>query len=84
MSIRECVDYVHVRGTCISTSMLMPSKLHVTVVHKFGLPNRHGIITCDNHLLHLRFDHKDDRIVYVWAQPVQTEEPYYYSYCAIA
>ena len=43
MSIRECVDYVHVRGTCISTSMLAPSKLHVTVVHQFGLPNRHGI-----------------------------------------
>ena len=82
MSIRECVDYVHVRGTCISTSMLAPSKLHVTVVHQFGLPNRHGIITCDNHLLHLRFDHKDDRIVYVWAQPVETEGSY--SYCAVA
>jgi len=85
MSIRECVDYVWVRGTCVSTSMLAPSMLHVTVVHKFGLPNRHGIITCDGHLLHLRFDHKDDRIVYVWAQPVEDDagahEGYY---CTIA
>ena len=82
MSIRECVDYVWVRGTCISTAMIAPSTLHVTVVHKFGLPNRHGIITCDGYLLHLRFDHKDDRIVYVWAQPVAHDnEPAYY--CAI-
>ena len=81
MSIRECVDYVWVRGTCISTSMLAPSTLHVTVVHQFGLPNRHSIITCDGYLLHLRFDHKDDRIVYVWAQQVAQDEPAYY--CAI-
>ena len=42
-----------------------------TVVHKFGLPNRHGIITCDNYLLHLRFDQKNDSLVYVWAAPVE-------------
>tara|TARA_X000001036_G_C20636138_1_gene789160 strand:+ start:1040 stop:1297 length:258 start_codon:yes stop_codon:yes gene_type:complete len=74
MSIRECVDYVWVRGTCISTAMIAPSTLHVTVVHTFGLPNRHGIISCDGHLLHLRFDHRDDRIVYVWAQPVENDD----------
>ena len=80
MSIRECVDYVWVRGTCISTSMIAPSTLHVTVVHQFGLPNRHGVITCDGYLLHLRFDRRDDRIVYVWAHQVAQDEP---AYCAI-
>jgi len=80
--IRECVDYVWVRGTCLSTSMLAPSTLHVTVVHKFGLPNRHGIIACDGHLLHARFDHRDDRLVHVWAQPVEEAREDYH--CAIA
>jgi hypothetical protein len=47
--------------------------MHVTFVHKFGLPNKHGIIPCDNHLLHLRFDHKNDSLVYVWAAPVEPE-----------
>ena len=88
MSVRtlqqECAEHVTIRGTSVSLSFAAPSVMHVSVVHKFGLPNRHGIITCDGHLLHLRFDHKDDRIVYVWAQPMQTEEPYYYSYCAIS
>lgn len=81
MSIRECVEHVHVRGTCISTSMIAPSKLHVTVVHQFGLPNQHGIIACDNFLLHLRFDNKDDHVVHVWAQAVQSEEA---QYCTVA
>lgn len=72
MSIRinECVEYVTIRGTSVSLSFAAPSVLHVTVVHKFGLPNRNGIITCDNHLLHLRFDHWDDSLVYVWASTV--------------
>ena len=80
MSIREVVDYVQVRGTSISTSMLAPSTLHVTVVHQFGLPNRHGIISCDGYLLHLRFDHKDDRLVYVWAQSIEDANE---SYCVV-
>ena len=83
MSVRECVDHVWVRGTCISTSMLAPSTLHVTVVHQFGLPNRHGIISCDGHLLHLRFDRKDDRLVHVWAHPIE-EANQGYHYCAVA
>ena len=81
MSVRECVDHVWVRGTCISTSMIAPSTLHVTVVHQFGLPNRHGIISCDGHLLHLRFDRKDDRLVHVWAHPIEEANQ---SYCAVA
>lgn len=82
MSIRECVDYVWVRGTCLSTSMIAPSTLHVTVVHQFGLPNRHGIISCDGHLLHVRFDQKDDRLVHVWAQPIEAANEGYH--CAVA
>ena len=73
MSIRECVDYVWVRGTCISTSMLAPSTLHVTVVHKFGLPNRNGIIPCDDYMVHLRFDVRNDALVHVWAARVEEE-----------
>ena len=74
MSIRECVDHVWVRGTCLSTSLIAPSTLHVTVVHQFGLPNRHGIISCDNYSVHLRFDTKNDQLVYVWAAPVAEEQ----------
>ena len=82
MSIRECVDHVWVRGTCLSTSLIAPSTLHVTVVHQFGLPNRHGIISCDGHLLHVRFDHRDDRLVHVWAHPIAEDNQGYH--CAIA
>lgn len=74
MSIRtlnESVEHVTIRGTSVSTSFAFPSVLHVTIVHKFGLPNRHGIIACDNYLVHLRFDPKNDSLVYVWASPVE-------------
>jgi len=70
------VDHVTIRGTSISTSFTVPSCLHVTVVHTFGLPNRHGIIACDDYLVHLRFDVKNDTIVWVWASPVVDEEPW--------
>ena len=77
MSIRtlhDSVDHVTIRGTSVSTSFAFPSVLHVTVVHKFGLPNRHGIISCDNYAVHLRFDTKNDQLVYVWAAPVAEEQ----------
>jgi len=77
MSVRalqqDCAEHVNIRGTAVSLSFAAPSIMHVTVVHKFGLPNRHGIITCDNYLLHLRFDQKNDSLVYVWAAPVEPE-----------
>ena len=79
MSVRtlqqDCAEHVNIRGTSVSLSFAAPSVLHVSVVHKFGLPNRHGIIPCDNYLLHLRFDQKNDSLVYVWAAPVE-EEPW--------
>ena len=63
MSVRtlqqECAEHVTIRGTSVSLSFAAPSVMHVTVVHKFGLPNKHGIIPCDDYVLHLRFDHKN-------------------------
>ena len=73
MSIRtlhESVEHVTIRGTSVSTSFAFPSLLHVSVVHKFGLPNRHGVIPCDDHLVYLRFDSKNDALVHVWASPI--------------
>ena len=72
-TLRECAEHVTIRGTSVSLSFAAPSVLHVSVVHKFGLPNRHGIISCDNHLLYLRFDHKNDALVHVWAAPIEAE-----------
>ena len=78
MSVRalqqDCAEHVTIRGTSVSLSFAAPSVLHVTVVHKFGLPNKHGIIPCDGHLLHLRFDHRNDSLVHVWAAPVEQQE----------
>lgn len=76
MSIRtlhESVEHVTIRGTSVSTSFAFPSLLHVSVVHKFGLPNRNGIIPCDDYLVHLRFDVKNDALVHVWAARVEEE-----------
>ena len=73
-TLQDCAEHVNIRGTSVSLSFAAPSVMHVTVVHKFGLPNKHGIIACDNYLLHLRFDHKNDTLVYVWAAPVEDRE----------
>ena len=76
-TLQDCAEHVNIRGTSVSLSFAAPSVLHVSVVHKFGLPNRHGIIPCDNYLLHLRFDNKNDSLVYVWASPVADENEYW-------
>ena len=76
MSIRtlnESVEHVTIRGTSVSTSFAFPSLMHVSVVHKFGLPNRHGIITCDDYLVYLRFDTKNDALVHVWAARAEAD-----------
>ena len=76
MSIRtlhDSVEHVTIRGTSVSTSFAFPSLLHVSVVHKFGLPNRNGVISCDDYLVHLRFDVKNDALVHVWASRVEEE-----------
>ena len=72
-TLREAVEHVTIRGTSVSTSFAFPSLLHVSVVHKFGLPNRNGVIPCDEWLVHLRFDAKNDALVHVWAARVQDE-----------
>ena len=77
MSIRtlnDAVEHVTIRGTSVSTSFAFPSVLHVSIVHKFGLPNRHGIIQCDNFVVYLRFDAKNDALVYVWASRVDDND----------
>ena len=66
------MEHVTIRGTCVSTSFAAPSLLHVAVVHNFGLPNRYGVITCDNHLVHLRYDTRNDTLVHVWASQADT------------
>jgi hypothetical protein len=85
MSVRvdELADYVTVRGTSVSTSLIAPSLLHVSVVQTFGMPNQHGMINCDGHVLHLRYDLRNANLVHVWAQPdaVGAHEPQ--STCAL-
>ena len=76
MSIRtlnEAVEYVTIRGASVSTSFAFPSVMHVSVVHKFGLPNRNGVIPCDDYLVYLRFDTKNDSLVHVWAARVEED-----------
>ena len=41
----------------------------MSVVQTFGMPNQHGVINCDGHLLHLRYSLKNADLVHVWVQP---------------
>ena len=71
MSVRvraqELVDHVSIRGTKISTSMMAPSLLHVSVVQSFGMPSCHGNVVCDNHTVYIRYDAFNADRVHVWA-----------------
>lgn len=75
MSVRvrgdDLVNHVKLRGTDVSTSMLSPSVLHVSVVQSFGLPGIHGTVICDGCTVHVSYDRKDASKVHVWA--VQNE-----------
>lgn len=73
-TLRDCAEHVNIRGTSVSLSFAAPSVLHVSVVHKFGLPNRNGVISCDNYLLYLRFDKRNDALVHVWAAPIEPDD----------
>ena len=69
MSVRpESEDHVRVRGTMVSTFMSHPSKLPVSCVQTWGMPNRHGVVHVDGHTLHIRYDHKDAQLIHVWAR----------------
>ena len=71
MSVRiraeELVDHVNIRGTHVSTSMVAPSRLHVSVVKSFGMPGRNGNVICDNHTVYIRYDINTPDRVHVWA-----------------
>ena len=56
-----------IRGTHVSTSMVAPSLMHVSVVQTFGMPGRNGHVVCDNHTIYMRYAHKNADHVYVWA-----------------
>ncbi len=71
MSVRvrgqDLVNYVKIRGTDVSTSMLAPSVLHVSVVQSFGLPGINGTVVCDGCTVHVSYDRNDSNKVRVWA-----------------
>ena len=71
MSIRRSEEdfHVFVKGTMVSTLWTHPSKLHVSVVKSFGLPNAENKIMTNDHILALTYDKTNDSIVHVWAQP---------------
>jgi hypothetical protein len=77
MSVRvrgqDLVNHVKIRGTDVSTSMLSPSVLHVSVVQTFGLPGVHGNVVCDNHTVYVRYDTKHAERVHVWATQNEPE-----------
>lgn len=85
MSVRvdELADYVTVRGTSVSTSLIAPSLLHVSVVQTFGMPNQHGTINCDGTVVHLRYDLRNSDLVHAWAQPAPTDAQAPPSSCAL-
>ena len=81
MSVRvraqELVEHVTIRGTQVSTSMLAPSLMHVSVVQTFGMPGRNGNVVCDNYTIYVRYDTKNTDHVHVWAyknDPTSEEE----------
>lgn len=71
MSVRvraqELVDHVTIRGTKVSTSMLAPSLMHVSIVQTLGMPGLHGNVVVDNHTVYVRYDTKNPDHVHVWA-----------------
>lgn len=73
MSLRPDADeHVKVRGSMISTCRLSPSRLHVSVVQEWGLPNYHGVLIVDGVTLHVAFDRQNQDLVSAWAE---TEKP---------
>ena len=63
----EAEDHVDVRGTMVSTFASYPSKLPVSCVQTWGMPNRHGIVHVDGVALNIRYDTRDTNLIHVWA-----------------
>ena len=56
------------RGTMVSTFPLHPSKLPVSCVHAWGMPNRNGMLTVDRTVLHVTYDRYDTNLIHVYAR----------------
>lgn len=83
MSVRsdEIVNHVRIRGTFVSTSMVAPSLLHVSVVESFGLPGYHGNVIVDNYTVYIRYNERNTDTVSVWAS--KNESTSYDEICQI-
>ena len=71
----EAEEHVRVRGTMVSTFSAHPSKLPVTCVREWGMPNRHGILTVDQTVLHVRYDKVDTNLIHVYARKPDPPRP---------
>ena len=84
MSARsDASDHVHVRGTMVSTQRLRPSRLSVRCVERWGMPNQHGTLLCDEVLIHVRYDRHNDDLIHAWAQ-VPPIPPADEAWCVVA
>jgi len=71
MSVRvpEEDNHTHIKGTMISMLWRRPSKLHVSIVQTFGLPNADNKIVTETHIVHVAYDRSNDQLVHAWAEP---------------
>ena len=70
MSVRaDPEEHVRVRGIMVSTLRLAPSLLPVRCVERWGMPNQHGIVVCDDVIIHIQYDRTRDELIRAWAQP---------------
>ena len=71
----EAEEHIRVRGTMISTFPSHPSKLPVTCVRDWGMPNRNGIVTVDRVVLHIEYDQTDTNLILVYARKPDPPRP---------
>ena len=63
------------RGTMVSTFPLHPSKLPVSCVRDWGMPNRNGVLTVDRTVLHITYDRTDTNLIHVYARRPDPPRP---------
>ena len=71
----EAEEHIRVRGTMVSTFPSHPSKLPVTCVRDWGMPNRNGIVTVDRVVLHIEYDRTDTNLILVYARKPDPPRP---------
>ena len=64
----EAEEHIRVRGTMVSTFPMHPSKLPVSCVRDWGMPNRNGVLTVDRTVLHITYDRNDTNLIHVYAR----------------